>query len=38
MQRVRELMAGYDRRAPQDIDDATPQTLFVSAQQTGKDE
>lgn len=29
-----ELMAGYDRRPPQDIDDATPQTLFVSAQRT----
>ncbi|ORA19693.1 class I SAM-dependent methyltransferase [Mycobacterium arosiense] len=30
-----ELMAGYDRRPPQDVDDATPQTLFVSAQRTG---
>ncbi|OBK69790.1 class I SAM-dependent methyltransferase [Mycobacterium sp. 1165178.9] len=29
-----ELMAGYDRRPPRDIDDATPQTLFVSAQRT----
>ncbi|WP_406817116.1 class I SAM-dependent methyltransferase [Mycobacterium sp. M23085] len=29
-----ELMAGYDRRPPQDIDDATPQTLFVSARRT----
>ncbi|HEX5256648.1 MAG TPA: class I SAM-dependent methyltransferase [Mycobacterium sp.] len=33
-----ELMAGYDRRPPQDIDDATPQTLFVSAQRTRKGE
>ena len=33
-----ELMAGYDRRPPHDIDDATPQTLFVSAQRTGKGE
>jgi len=29
-----ELMAGYDRRPPQDIDDATPQTLFVAAERT----
>lgn len=40
--RVRELMAeltaGYDRRPPQDIDDAAPQTLFGSAQRTGKGE
>ena len=27
-----ELMAGYDRRPPQDIEDATPRTLFVAAQ------
>jgi O-methyltransferase involved in polyketide biosynthesis len=33
-----ELMAGYGRRPPGDIDDATPQTLFVSAQRTGKGE
>lgn len=32
-----ELMAGYDRRPPQDIDDATPQTLFVAAQRTGRE-
>lgn len=32
-----ELMAGYDRRPPQDIEGATPQTLFVSAQRTGRD-
>ncbi|OBH40363.1 class I SAM-dependent methyltransferase [Mycobacterium mantenii] len=30
-----ELMAGYGRRPPQGIDDATPQTLFVAAQRTG---
>jgi len=27
-----ELMASYGRRPPQDIDDAAPQTLFVSAE------
>ncbi len=27
-----ELMAGYDRRPPEDIEDAAPQTRFVSAQ------
>ncbi|BBY39124.1 putative S-adenosyl-L-methionine-dependent methyltransferase [Mycobacterium mantenii] len=30
-----ELMAGYGRKPPQGIDDATPQTLFVAAQRTG---
>ena len=29
-----ELMAGYDRRPPQDIEDAAPQTLFVTAERT----
>ncbi len=32
-----ELMASYDRRPPQDIDDATPQTLFVAAQRTRRE-
>ncbi|MDR3655338.1 MAG: hypothetical protein P4L48_06585 [Mycobacterium sp.] len=27
-----ELMAGYDRRPPQGLEDATPQTLFVAAE------
>jgi O-methyltransferase involved in polyketide biosynthesis len=27
-----ELMAGYDRRPPQDIEDAALKTLFVAAQ------
>jgi methyltransferase (TIGR00027 family) len=30
-----ELMASYDRRPPQDIDDAAPRTLFVAAQRSG---
>jgi methyltransferase (TIGR00027 family) len=30
-----ELMARYDRRPPQGIDDAAPQTLFVAAERTG---
>jgi methyltransferase (TIGR00027 family) len=30
-----ELMASYDRRPPQDIEDAAPQTLFVAAELTG---
>jgi methyltransferase (TIGR00027 family) len=29
-----ELMAGHDRRPPQDIEDATPRTLFVTAERT----
>ncbi|WP_374022950.1 class I SAM-dependent methyltransferase [Mycobacterium sp. HNNTM2301] len=29
-----ELMAGYDRRPPRDIEGATPQTLFVAAERT----
>jgi methyltransferase (TIGR00027 family) len=32
-----ELMASYDRRPPQDIDDAAPQTLFVAAQRTRRE-
>ena len=31
-----ELMARYDRTPPQDIDDASPQTLFVTAQRAGR--
>jgi methyltransferase (TIGR00027 family) len=31
-----ELMAGYDRRPPQDIEDAAPKTLFVAAERTGE--
>ncbi len=27
-----ELMAAYDRRPPQDVEDATPKTLFVAAE------
>jgi hypothetical protein len=27
-------MADYDRTPPQDIDDAAPQTLFVTAERT----
>jgi methyltransferase (TIGR00027 family) len=30
-----ELMASYDRRPPQDIEDAAPQTLFVAAERAG---
>ncbi len=30
-----ELMAGYDRTPPQDIEDAAPRTLFVTAQRAG---
>ena len=30
-----ELMARYDRRPPQDIEDAAPRTLFVAAQRAG---
>jgi methyltransferase (TIGR00027 family) len=30
-----ELMASYDRRPPQDIEDATPRTLFVAAERAG---
>ena len=30
-----ELMASYDRRPPQDIEDAAPRTLFVAAQRGG---
>jgi methyltransferase (TIGR00027 family) len=30
-----ELMASYDRRPPQEVEDAAPKTLFVSAQRTG---
>ena len=30
-----ELMAGYDRRPPRDIEGATPQTLFVAAERAG---
>jgi methyltransferase (TIGR00027 family) len=29
-----ELMAGYDRRAPQEVEDEVPGNLFVSAQRT----
>jgi len=31
-----ELMARYDRRPPQDIEDSAPKTLFVSAQRAGE--
>jgi methyltransferase (TIGR00027 family) len=30
-----ELMAEYDRRPPQDVEDAAPKTLFVAAQRGG---
>jgi len=30
-----QLMAGYDRRPPQDVEDATPKTLFVAAERAG---
>ncbi len=30
-----ELMASYDRRPPQDAEDAAPQTLFVAAERAG---
>ena len=30
-----ELMARYDRRPPQDVEDAAPQTLFVAAERGG---
>jgi methyltransferase (TIGR00027 family) len=30
-----ELMARYDRRPPQDIEDAAPKTLFVAAERAG---
>ncbi|UXA07905.1 class I SAM-dependent methyltransferase [Mycobacterium sp. SMC-2] len=29
-----QLMAGYDRRPPQDVEDAAPKTLFVAAERT----
>lgn len=32
-----ELMAGYGRTPPQGIEDATPRTLFVTAQRRGTD-
>ncbi len=31
-----ELMARYDRRPPQGIDDGPPRTLFVSAERAGE--
>lgn len=31
-----DLMAGYDRRPPQDVEDAAPKTLFVAAQRAGE--
>jgi methyltransferase (TIGR00027 family) len=31
-----ELMARYDRRPPQDIEDSAPKTLFVAAQRAGE--
>ncbi|HSS24413.1 MAG TPA: class I SAM-dependent methyltransferase [Mycobacterium sp.] len=31
-----ELMAGYNRRPPQDIEGAAPQTRFVAAEQAGR--
>ncbi|OBH85441.1 class I SAM-dependent methyltransferase [Mycobacterium scrofulaceum] len=33
-----ELMASYDRRPPQDIEGATPQTLFVAAERTERNQ
>jgi len=32
-----ELMAGYDRRPPQDVEDANPKTLFVTAQRAQRE-
>jgi len=32
-----ELMAGYDRRPPQEVEDAAPKTLFVAGQREGND-
>ncbi|MDD4866870.1 MAG: class I SAM-dependent methyltransferase [Mycobacterium sp.] len=31
-----ELMAGYGRRPPRDVDDGAPRTLFVAAEREGK--
>jgi methyltransferase (TIGR00027 family) len=31
-----ELMARYDRRPPQDVEDAAPKTLFVTAERAGE--
>jgi O-methyltransferase involved in polyketide biosynthesis len=30
-----ELMAGYGRKPPKEVEDGVPQNLFVSAQRTG---